>query len=498
MHRPLGAALTAALSVQIAAPVWAQVTPEDVWQNWQKLGASYGQALVADSVVRDGDTLVVSGMSFSMDQDIGRLTGGIDELRFRDTGNGTVEVTMSDTYRADLTLVDSDGKTQTVALSLTQPGVTIVAGGSASRTEYTYAAPSVIADLRLSESGASLADLDATLTGLAGTYVFESSASLGVLDTALLIDRLAFSLTADDPEAGATVTGALDALKIASSGSLVGLEAMENLARAMRDGMTFDAELSYGAGNFTIDARDAGKATKVVATNQTGHFRTRLGNGALRYGAGGTGVTLVLSGDDIPFPALRIAYGEAAFDVLMPLLRSDQPTDFSLLTRIVDLAVSDEIWAMFDPTATLPRDPATLVLDARGKLRLTADLVDDAAMTALGEASPGEIHALDVEELQVTFAGAELTGSGALTFDNSDVTTFDGVPAPTGKIDLMIRGGNRLLDRLVAMGIVPQDQVMGARMMIALLAKPGEGEDVLNSALEFRDKGFFANGQRLK
>jgi hypothetical protein len=39
---------------------------------------------------------------------------------------------------------------------------------------------------------------------------------------------------------------------------------------------------------------------------------------------------------------------------------------------------------------------------------------------------------------------------------------------------------------------------MGARMMMAMFAKPGEGEDVLNSSLEFKDKGFFANGQRLK
>ena len=91
-----------------------------------------------------------------------------------------------------------------------------------------------------------------------------------------------------------------------------------------------------------------------------------------------------------------------------------------------------------------------------------------------------------------------LTGTGAFTFDNTDLVTFDGVPAPTGKMELTLKGGNGLLDKLVAMGLIPSDQAMGARMMMAMFAKPGDGEDTLNSTLEFKDKGFFANGQRLQ
>ena len=119
-------------------------------------------------------------------------------------------------------------------------------------------------------------------------------------------------------------------------------------------------------------------------------------------------------------------------------------------------------------------------------------------MATLGDAPPGELHSLEITELRAKVGGADLSGTGSFTFDNSDLTTFDGVPAPTGKIDLVLAGGNGLLDKLVAMGLIPQDQAMGARMMMAMFAKPGEGQDVLNSTLEFKDKGFFANGQRLK
>lgn len=498
MRQSSGAASLSILGMFIASPMMAQVTPEEVWQSWQDLGESYGQTVTGDQVGRTGDTLVITGMKTSMVQDGGSIDGRIDEVRFRDLANGTVEVTMTETYTINLSMPGQDGKTQEIALVLTQPGLNLIAGGSAARTDYSYTAPSVTVDMQIREDAVMLADVDTTFTGLTGTYLMETGAEKSVLDSTLAIDSMAFTIAAGDPTNGATIAGTLAALKLASAGNFLGVDAMENMAQALRDGFSADVDFSYGQGDFTIDAINQGQATKVVATNETGHFRAKMGEDALRYGAGGTGVSLVITGADIPFPELKLTYGEASFDFLMPVLASDVPSDFTFLTRIVDLAVSDEIWAMFDPTVALPRDPATVILDTKGKVLLTADLMDEAAMTALGERAPGEIHALDVTNLTVKFAGAELTGTGGVTFDNTDLVSFDGVPAPTGTFDLLIRGGNGLLDKLVTMGVVPQDQAMGARMMIAMLAKPGTSPDELTSTLEFRDKGFYANGQRLK
>lgn len=498
MRQSTGPACLTILGMVLASPVMAQVTPEQVWQSWQDLGESYGQTVSAEQVARDGNTLVVSGMQTSMAQDEARIEGRIDEVRFRDLGDGTVEVTMTDAYRIDMSRPGSEGKTQQIALTLTQPGLTLIAGGTAARTDYTYRAPSVIVDMDVLEDAVTVVNVDSTLTGLSGTYAMDAASGLNALDSALAIDSMAFTIAGGDATNGATATGSLAGLKLGSSGNLLDVDAMQNMAQAMRDGFTADVDFSYGRGEFTIDAVDRGRTTKIVASNETGHFRAMMGQDALRYGAGGTGVSLVMSGADIPFPELKLTYTEASFDFLMPLLAAQTPADFTFVTRIVDLTIPDEIWAMFDPTVALPRDPATVILDTRGKVRLTSDLMDDAAMEALGDQAPGEIHALDITDLTVKFAGAELTGTGGVTFDNSDLTSFDGIPAPTGKFDLLIRGGNGLLDKLVTMGVVPQDQAMGARMMIAMLAKPGDGPDELTSVLEFRDKGFYANGQRLK
>jgi hypothetical protein len=108
------------------------------------------------------------------------------------------------------------------------------------------------------------------------------------------------------------------------------------------------------------------------------------------------------------------------------------------------------------------------------------------------------LNSFDLSALLVRFVGAELSGNGALTFDNNDLTTFNGMPAPTGQINLKLLGANALIDNLIAMGLLPEDQAMGARMMMGMFARPGTEPDSLTSTLEFKDGGFFANGMRLQ
>ena len=101
--------------------------------------------------------------------------------------------------------------------------------------------------------------------------------------------------------------------------------------------------------------------------------------------------------------------------------------------------------------------------------------------------------------LVVDAAGARLEGQGDVTFDNTDQTTFPGMPKPVGAVDLSLVGGNGLLDKLVGMGMLPEEQAMGARMMMGLFAVPGTEPDTLSSKIEFTEDGqVLANGQRIK
>jgi hypothetical protein len=108
--------------------------------------------------------------------------------------------------------------------------------------------------------------------------------------------------------------------------------------------------------------------------------------------------------------------------------------------------------------------------------------------------APGQINSLDINKVLLTLAGAELSGEGAFTFNNSGP-----VPMPAGTMNMMLTGANGLLDTLVNMGLVPEEQAMGARMMMGLFAKPGNGPDTLVSEIEVQENGaVLANGQRIR
>lgn len=503
-----------ALVMLLAAPAFADVTPEQVWENWLSLATSSGQTVTTESVERDGDTLVVTGMQMAIDQEGVTGTGSVDEIRFQDMGDGTVEVTMSDTYPFEMTIdpPEADADPTTLSMEIRQPGLTIVASGDEAETAYDFSGPEMTIALTSVEGVETEAvdlTVEAKLTNVTGKYlVAVGEGERSSLTSSFAAENMALTVAGSDLDpspAEGEMAGPSD-MKInitmadlsgTTNGTFLGSEAMADMAAALKAGFATDGTFSSGVTTYDMEVTEAAGVTKITGQGESNTINFVMNADQLSYSGGAKGVTMSMSAPEIPFPQVNLAYGEAAFGFQMPVSVTEEPADFSLLTRIVDLTVSDEVWGMIDPTNQLPRDPATLVIDTKGKATLFVDIMDPAAMEAAGEQPPGELNALDITSVQAKIAGAELTGSGALTFDNSDLVTYGGMPAPTGKIDLKLVGGNTLMDKLVAMGLLPEDQVMGFRMMLSMFAN-ATGEDELSSTLEFKDGGFFANGQQLQ
>ena len=105
------------------------------------------------------------------------------------------------------------------------------------------------------------------------------------------------------------------------------------------------------------------------------------------------------------------------------------------------------------------------------------------------------------KSLVVEAVGARIAATGAVTFDNDDLQSYGGMPKPVGAVDVTISGANGLLDTLVSMGLLSDQDAGGARMGMAMVAKPdpAAGEDVLTSRFEFTEAGgVLANGMQLK
>ena len=184
-----------------------------------------------------------------------------------------------------------------------------------------------------------------------------------------------------------------------------------------------------------------------------------------------------------------------ALNLEMPLAMTEAAQPFTVQLGIEGLTVGDGLWNLFDPAGVLPRDPAALVIAMSGAMRWLVDITDP----TLGDVDePAEVTRLDVGQILLSAAGAEITAEGGFSFDYSDRSRFDGMPRPEGGLSIVLTGANQLLDRLVQMGLLQPEEAMTARMMSGMLLRPGDGPDTLVSEIAVTPSGqVTANGAPL-
>jgi len=498
-----GMAATATLLSSTA--LWAEVSAMGVWEDWKTYMEGVGYDVSTGSENVSGDTLTVNGLTMSMGSpdDNGAISMAMEFLEFRERNDGTVEISLPDDY-AVLVQGGDPGEELDLELTVSQTGMTIIASGDESETAYDFVAAEIgFEATRFNVNGEPVnAAVEGSLAGYTGNYVMTRGDLNGIAGGARA-DRFEMTLNIDEPEEDAVIDFAMAAADIGGDMdmSLPVEFDPEDMSAALAAGFAVAGEYSVGEMEMRLAGVAEGNSFDVQMSTGEAGFDFEMGQDGLGLSELVSDLSIAISGSEIPFPQIVIAAREYGLNFLMPVTQSEEPQDFALGLRLVDLAVQDEIWAMFDPMGILPRDPATIVVDTEGKANWFYDIMDAAAQEAMTEsgAMPGAVHELTLNDLEVTMAGAALTGSGAFTFDNDDLATFEGVPRPEGSVDLKLVGANGLLDKLIQMGLMPEDQAMGMRMMMGLFAVPGDGEDTLNSRIEVNEQGqVLANGQRLR
>lgn len=482
-------------------PAQAQISPEQVWAMWQDLSATMGYSLTSDAPRRESDRLVLDNVLVASTAPTVELRAPVAQMVLRDRGDGTVEVTMAPSITVETRVREPDADPVDMVMTVDQQGYVAVVSGTPEAAKVAFTAISMtLSQVAPRVDGQEVPlTMAAVLGGLRGsTALTRGQATDAVYDFAA--DTLDVTVDAADPKSGGTMQMAMRAQTLGGSftGTLpASMAPGAELPAMLNAGLRGNGGYTVGPMTFSFGMADGDKTMQAQGTASGAQAEVGLDPSGLRYSAGVTGLDVTASGSSVPFPDFRVTASEYRLGLTMPLTKSDTPSDFGLLLRLADLTLPEGVWAMVDPQARLPRDPATVGIDATGKARLFADLTSQAA--AEPGASIGQVEALTVNRLHAKLAGAELTGTGAFTFDNDDMETFPGMPRPAGVADLQLTGGNGLLDNLVALGLVPQDQVMGIRMMMALFARPGEGPDTLTSKIEMTPEGqILANGQRIQ
>ncbi|OAN77169.1 hypothetical protein A8B82_13280 [Sulfitobacter sp. EhC04] len=499
-----GLALPAML---LSSAAWADLTPTQVWGDWRQYmeGMGYG---ISASENEAGGNLTVSDLTLDMPMpdEGGAVTMTMGTFEFVANGDGSVAIVMPATLPMAISATGSETDPGfTMNLDYTQSDHTMTVSGTPESMTYAYDAGTI--GLKLTElivDGKSYGEENAKIDVVATDFTSRTTMTIGDMrsyEQTGQIGGVTYDLFVHNPEQTGqlAMVGSMSELTLEGGGMIPrdNLDASD-MAAMIAAGFDVSGNITFGAGNTDINFQDETEGDFAATTSsQGGDLSVEMGPGGIAYAGSQKDTKMNIKVADLPFP-IDLSMARSGFKLEAPVVKSDDPQDFAFGITLGDFVMSDMIWGIFDPTGQLPRDPATVELDLSGQAKLLVDYMDPEAAANLA-GPPGEVNALTVNTLVVDAAGARLEGQGDVIFDNTDQTTFPGMPKPVGAVDLSLVGGNGLMDKLVAMGLLPEEQAMGARMMMGLFAVPGTEPDTLSSKIEFTEDGqVLANGQRIK
>ena len=484
---------------------FADVTGADVWADWKSYLAGLGYE-VTGSEAQAGETLTITdlAMVFPLPEGEGDVSLTMKALTFTDGSDGTVPVGLPAQIPLSFNVVPDGEDTIAGTLLMEHTGTDMRVSGEPGDLLYSYKA----ADVSISLSDV-VADGDPVPPEIFG-FMMSASDVLNETRVKLSDQRayegtftaadLTYDITFESPdpsEPGAgTFQGTLNGVNVTANGNIPVDGDASDPANLLSSGLTADATLAFtsGSSNARLVAPEGSFST--VSQSTGGTLGMTASADGIRYDLAQTGVAVTAQVPEFPAP-VSIAMAESTATFAMPVEARDTAQPFALGFKIGDFSISDAVWSLFDPSGQLPRDPATIELDLTGTAKVLTNLLSDEGSVG-GNVVPGTLETLDIRTILIDMVGATLSGSGAFSFDSSDTVTFDGMPRPEGALDLRLEGANVLLDTLVNMGILPQEQAMGARMMMGIFAVP-DGADALTSKIEVNADGHvLANGQRLR
>lgn len=483
--------------------VSAELSAEDVWADWTSYVQSFGYGITGQANATNTG-LTIAGVTLTLaDPDTpGGAVISMDQIVMTENADGTVSIDLPTLMPMEIAIPTETGVADRISMDYRQTGLEIIASGTAEALQYEYSADNVTLAATGFEMDGQLLPADSNqiqveLDTIAGTSSAAAD-SLRRYTQNVTVSAVRYTRKTSDPVSGATsdMTGQWQNV-VFDGESALPLRQIEaqNMDALLAAGLSVAGTFTYSANASTVALSTPEETEEVSIVSGSGEFGVALAQDGVAYEVMQRDTTVQATIPQMPLP-LNFDIEETSLNISLPVRRSETSENFAFGFEFAGFSMADTLWDMFDPGQQMPRGPATVALDLTGKAKLLFNLLDPTAVAEIGQQdAPAELEAVNINRLEIDLSGANLSGTGAFEFEN----VAGAPPKPIGSIDLSLVGGNRLLDRLVASGLLPEDQAMGARMMMGLLAVPGDAPDTLNSKLEINAEGHvLANGQRIQ
>lgn len=483
----------AALLLATAPAAWAELAAPTIWADWQEVYTRFGGALTAETEEYTDGTLTLEGVTYTTDFSGVTSTANYGRIVLAEQVDGSVDILIPAEIVSN-SVTESEGVEINQALSLRHENLAIVAREEDGLRTYDIVADTITLDVETAiEARGETPPTNVTLrlAGLESLYRSGLGESGDDFVQTFAIGGMDITSVFTDGSEGAEFSYALTDITSDFEGSY-GPAPIGPVTGLSDMNIAYDGTMNHAGSTVSIVGETSDGPLSINGTSQSGTLTLAMGEEALTYGLTSVGAEVAARVPGFPLP-VNLSMAETTTAITLPIGASEDAKPLGLQVALRDLVVDDTLWSLFDPTGQLPRDPANLVVNMDGAAVMNVDIFGNPEAMAELTGPPGFLRELTISEILLNFAGAELRGDGDLEFPNDTL-----IPEPVGTINLALDGGFALVDKIVALGFIPQQQAQFLKGMSGAVTR-SVGEDQLESTIEFTPGGgITANGLPLR
>ena len=480
------ASAVSVLALAVAAPAVAQsMTAKDAWAQVRGLAAGAGLTITSQSVTDNGTSLTANGVRIFTTEDPDAMILSMETLGIEPRGD---LIALMPAARIGVETLFAGGIERD--FEIFNPGMGEIVGAlSQTNATLQLGFPNLMVRMvRAAQNGRALnEELDLTFDGfdvnIAATR--EGSADIFVGASSVRYDATFLTpVGPGDRMMSQSMDGTMQAVSLEFTGRELDMLSDEEgaIRRAFDAGMEMTLRLTSGpaTGNTSQTGGPFDMTLATTAADSLMEVIVREGRVDMNLNAGAG----AYSGGSGPMQG-EITFDRVGFGFGMPLIVTpeDQPARYAF--SFENLTPSPELLALGN-AGVFAGDSLTVTLDMGADMRLVSEI---GPSWSDSDAPPFDLSRVRLENLLVRVGDSEFTGTGAVSLIGGLLSQI-GRPMPDAEGDLTFNlvGGERLLQRVQSLGIVPNDQLFFARMMINGLGRP-IGDDNLQSDVAIRPGG---------
>ncbi len=443
-------------------PVFADVTAQEYWAEWQMLNAIGGNTITADQVTETNQGLEIGTITITNDSDDMFVNMQMDGFSILENADGTVTVVYPSEYNVALNagfgVLNPDAAFNIEATIRSDMYQYTVSGTPENRVIDASAQNISVEDIKIDSAAFDdLPEFDLTYSAASVTNqtvmnISDMSAFSFSGQSRVEGIQAQFSMVDDAPGSNLNASLSLSSDAVTSvleiaPGDLMGI--MLDPENAPKEGpIDFSFALETTSENTVMDMQVvAGPfSTSGQISEDSSTLRLAVSDQAFGLGLNSTGATISGAANLLPFP-IELSYDEISLDFDMPLAENPDPVAVQASMMIDNFVMNDGIWGLFDPAQALQRDPINVNFDG------SAMMVNNRDWIILN-----------------------------FVMDGDD-------PTPVGTIDLALSGGMGAIDQLQALGSIPAQNLAMVRGMIGAFTRPADGPDTVQTTIEFLPDG---------